>query len=96
MSDQPNPNPEPQQPVMPTVLPPHAITFVLDGIAQDTIYVQDRFAAILLSDPTIVKTTGLQLIPGESKYDSASGLFLHPDGSPITSTEKEDVVPPLN
>jgi hypothetical protein len=95
MSDQPIPS-EPQMPQMPTELPPHAITFVLDGIAQDTIYTQDRFAAILLSNPIIVKTTGLKLIPGESKYDAASGLFLNPDGTPITSTSAEDVVPPIN
>lgn len=96
MSDQPIPS-QPQMPQMPTELPPHAITFVLDGVAQDTIYTQDRFAAILLSNPVIVKTTGLQLIPGQTKYDASTGKFLNEDGSVMEPTSaSDDTIPPLN
>jgi len=41
----------------PIVLPPHKIAFVLDGVVQDVLHVDDRLAAILLSDPLLVDAT---------------------------------------
>ena len=39
------------------VLPPNKIAFVLDGVVQDVLHTDDRLAAILLSNPTIVDAT---------------------------------------
>ena len=36
------------------VLPPNKIAFILDGKVQDVFHTDDRLAAILLSNPTIV------------------------------------------
>lgn len=38
-------------------LPPNKIAFILDGKVQDVFHTDDRLAAILLSNPTIVDVT---------------------------------------
>jgi hypothetical protein len=35
--------------------PPHKIAFIIDGVVADTIHVPDRLAAVLLSEPRIVR-----------------------------------------
>lgn len=58
--------------------PPHKIAFVIDGVVADTIHVPDRLAAVLLSEPTIIRIPDElepQVIPGW-KYDSATGEFI--------------------
>jgi hypothetical protein len=90
MSDQPT------GPATPPVdLPPHAISFVIDDVIQDQIWCQDRLAAILLSKPLIVKSTGIEgIVVGQTLYNSETGEFVQQDGT-ILSATTEDVIPPL-
>lgn len=69
------------QPVSPLQQPPHAISFVIDGKVQETVYTQDRFAALLLSEPTIVNSTGVNVVIGQTAYDPETETFTAPDGS---------------
>ena len=46
----------PHQPTRPP-MPPHAIAFVIDGVVADLLFTEDRLAAILLSEPTMVEVT---------------------------------------
>lgn len=58
-------------------LPPRRIVFVLDGVVQDIIQCQDKFAAVLLSEPTIIDATDLETLavqPGFA-YDAATNTF---------------------
>jgi hypothetical protein len=91
MSDQPT---GPATP--PTDLPPHAIAFVIDDVVQDQIWTQDRMAAILLSNPKIVKATGIEgIIVGQTFYNSETGQFVQQDGTVLSAAATEDVIPPL-
>jgi hypothetical protein len=70
---------------------PKAVAFVLDGKAVDVLYTDDRMAAILLSNPTIVDVTGpiVNLSDGSigitstantgDLYDENTGLFTRPE-----------------
>jgi hypothetical protein len=79
----------------PTDLPPHAIAFVIDDVVQDQIWTQDRMAAILLSKPLIVKSTGIEgIVVGQTMYNSETSQFVQQDGT-ILSATTEDVIPPL-
>jgi len=90
MSDQPT---GPATP--PADLPPHAIAFVIDDVVQDQIWTQDRMAAILLSKPLIVKSTGIEgIVVGQTMYNSETGQFVQQDGT-ILSATTEDVISPL-
>ena len=44
----------PQTPPQPL---PNAIAFVIDGVVADLLFTDDRLAAILLSEPTMVEAT---------------------------------------
>jgi len=92
MSDQPT------GPATPPVdLPPHAIVFVIDDVIQDQIWCQDRLAAILLSNPTIVKSTGVDgIVVGQTFYNSETGEFVQDNGTVLSRPSSEDVVSPLN
>jgi hypothetical protein len=73
----------------PADLPPHAIAFVLDDVVQDQIWTQDRLAAILLSNPSIVKSTGIEgIIVGQTFYNSETGEFVQPDGTILAKSIK--------
>ena len=92
MSDQPT---GPATP--PADLPPHAIVFVIDDVVQDQIWCQDRLAAILLSNPTIVKSTGVEgIVVGQTFYNSKTGEFVQDSGLVLPKSSLEDTVPPLN
>ena len=65
--------------------PPHSLSFVIDGVVQDTLYTQDRFAAILQSEPIIVNSTGVETVPGQTTYNEETGEFTNPDGSVETA-----------
>ena len=84
---------EPLKFIVPTELPPHGIAFVIDGVVEQNINVQDAFAATLLSDPLIVHSTGVNVIPGRTKYDPETGLFTQPDGTTEVAIEFEFTEP---
>ena len=67
--------------IVPTELPPHGVGFVLDGVVLENTHHYDRLAAVLLSNPIIVNTTGVQILPGYTKYDPSTGVFTQPDGT---------------
>jgi hypothetical protein len=91
MSDQPT---GPATP--PTDLPPHAIAFVIDDVVQDQIWTQDRMAAILLSKPLIVKSTGIEgIVVGQTLYNSETGEFVQQDGTVLAQPSSQEIVPPL-
>ena len=80
---------EPLRFIVPTELPPHGIGFVIDGVVEQSIHVHDEFGAVLLSEPIIVHTTGVNIIPGRTKYDPETGLFTQPDGTTEAAEEFE-------
>jgi hypothetical protein len=80
----------------PADLPPHAIAFVIDDVVQDQIWCQDRLAAILLSKPLIVKSTGIEgIVVGQTLYNSETGEFVQQDGTILAQPSSQEVVPPL-
>jgi hypothetical protein len=66
----------------PADLPPHKIAFVIDGEVVDVMHTHARLAAILLSKPTIVDITDIQvenyqIMPG-FKYNTKTKTFTIP------------------
>ena len=56
------------------------VAFVIDGVLQDSIFVEERLAAILLSDPTICDITHIKPRPLLGwKYNKESGEFSNPN-----------------
>jgi hypothetical protein len=55
-------------------LPPVRLSFVIDGMVVYNINVDDRTAAIFMSDPKIIETTG-QDIKEQDLYDESTGKF---------------------
>lgn len=53
------------------------VTFIIDGTVVESMQVDDRLAAIFLSEPTIVETTGLHLMSGDL-YSAETGKFTRP------------------
>ena len=84
-----------EQPVYaapPQDAPPNAIAFVIDGVVEDVIYTQDRFAAILTSEPTIVPLKDIKgVIPGQTKWDGTN--FIHVDGGVLTPESVVSMTP---
>ncbi len=60
-------------------LPPHTIAVIVDGVVEDVIRTQDRFAAILLSNPTFAYADGVHAVISQTTYDPKTGEFSHPD-----------------
>ena len=62
---------------------PIKIAFIIDGEVVDILHTQDRLAAILLSEPTIVDITDVKndsnsdIYPGWT-YDATTGAFTPP------------------
>ena len=54
------------------------VTFIIDNTVVDNMNTDDRWAAILLSNPTVVETTGLQLTAGDI-YNPETGKFTRPE-----------------
>ena len=79
--------------------PPNAIAFIIDGVVEDIIYTQDRFAAILTSEPTIVALKDIKgVIPGQTKWDGTNfigleGEVLTPE-SAVVLTPQDGATPP--
>lgn len=63
-------------------LPPSKIAFVIDGSLVDVLHVDERLAAIFLSNPTMVDVTEIynteNPIALDSTYDPATGEFTPP------------------
>jgi hypothetical protein len=56
----------------------YSIAIVLDDEVQDVIRTETKLAAMLLSDPTFVDITDLEMKPGIGvKYNSEKGEFEH-------------------
>ena len=56
------------------------IVFIIDGVLQDSIFVEERLAAILLSDPLICNITYENPRPLLGwKYNKESGEFKNPN-----------------
>jgi hypothetical protein len=60
------------------------IAFIIDGEVVDILRADDRLAAILLSEPTIVDVTKINALGPVAMtghtYDAATGKFSHPQG----------------
>lgn len=67
--------------------PPHEIAFIIDGVVQEVIWVNDRFASILLSNPTIAYSNGIQAIVGQTTYDEKTTKFTSPGREPMRADE---------
>jgi hypothetical protein len=84
-----------EQPVYaapPQDAPPNAVAFVIDGVVEDIIYTQDRFFAILTSEPTIVAIKDIGgVIPGQTKWDGTN--FIHVDGTVLTPESVVAITP---
>jgi hypothetical protein len=59
---------------------PYHIAMVIDGVAQQVFHVEERLAAILLSDPTIVQCSSPANGGPDTgwTYDSSSNTFSKP------------------
>ena len=60
-------------------MPPVKIALILDGEVVDVLHVDDRMAAILLSDPIIRDVTGTDGLPTTAVgdlYDSVTSQFI--------------------
>jgi len=55
-----------------------SIALIIDGQVVQTMRVDDRMAAILLSEPKIIETEGLNLMPGDL-YNEETGKFTRPE-----------------
>jgi hypothetical protein len=69
-------------------LPHNKIALIIDGVVQDVFHTDDRLAAILLSQPTIVDVT-------ENYADQKQGFHLVQwayDGTNFTAPETHTVV----
>lgn len=68
--------------VVPVPNPQHQISFVdpRNGKVEDTIWVPDRLAAVLMSNPLIVYSKGVRPTTSQTTYDPATKTFTHPDG----------------
>lgn len=60
-----------------TPLPPIRLAFVLDGRVQEILNTDTRLAAIFLSDPIVIDTTGMQ-VKLLSKYNPETGELSGP------------------
>jgi len=72
--------------IVPKEPPPHEIGFVIDGIVQEVIQVFDRFAAILLSNPTIINVTDAKVKPVHTTWDGAK--LVTDEGDELTVVPK--------
>lgn len=59
-------------------VPPTKITFVIDGKVVENMQVDNRLAAILLSEPKVIETTGIGLMPGDL-YNEETNKFTRPE-----------------
>ena len=62
-------------------LPPVKIAFVLDGVVQDILHMDDRLAAIFLSEPTVVDVSddfGMPPVQVGDLYDPETVTFITP------------------
>jgi hypothetical protein len=64
-------------------LPPHKIAFIIDDEVVEILHVEDRLAAVLLSDPTIVDITAKfeedpQSVKFGFKYNAITNTFSAP------------------
>lgn len=84
---------QPPQFIMPTERPPHEIGFVIDGIVQETIFVSDRFAAILLSNPIITNVTGANVKAIHTLYDGKKLMTDEDDELTVIPIHPFDVNP---
>lgn len=64
----------------PRVLPPNIVAYVLDNVVVQTIHLDERMAAIVLSEPLVVDVTEfgkLGILNGDV-YDPETGKFSRP------------------
>jgi hypothetical protein len=67
-------------PTTPDSLPPNCVAFIIDGVVQDIIYCQDRFAAILTSNPKIIQVTGEKsAVMVGYEYDESTNSIVNPE-----------------
>lgn len=71
--------------VIPIPNPQHQITFLIKDVdgklkAEQTIWVPDRMAAVLLSNPIIVYSKGVHIVQSQTEYDPETKTFTHPGG----------------
>lgn len=70
------------------VLPPNKIAFVIDGVVQDVFHTDDRLAAILLSQPTIVDVTAEY----EGKEQGFNIIQWNYDGTSFTASDSATII----
>jgi|APCry1669189369_1035219.scaffolds.fasta_scaffold232467_1 hypothetical protein len=54
------------------------VSFIIDGVVADSMMTDNRWAAIFLSEPIMIETTGLDIRPGDI-YKSETGKFIRPE-----------------
>ena len=62
------------------VLPPNIMAYVLDNTVVQVTHVDDRTAAIMLSEPLILNVTdrGIRAVQKGDSYDPETGTFSRP------------------
>jgi len=69
--------------------PPYQISWVKDGVVQETIWTSERFAALLLSGAVPVYSEGGEPHIGQTTYDPETNTFTHPSGATYTPAKFE-------
>jgi hypothetical protein len=64
----------------PRVLPPNIVAYVIDNQVVQTIHVDERMAAVVLSEPLVIDVTelGKQGVQNGDIYDPETGTFSRP------------------
>jgi hypothetical protein len=64
----------------PKVMPPNIVAYVLDNKVVQTIHLDDRMAAIVLSEPLVINITdrGIGTVRNNDVYDPETGTFSRP------------------
>lgn len=63
------------------------VSFIIDGVVADSMNTDDRWAAIFLSEPIMIETTGINLIPGDL-YNAETGKFTRPEQAIIVPAQE--------
>jgi len=64
----------------PRVMPPNIVAYVLDNKVVQTIHLDDRMAAIVLSEPLVINITdrGIGAVKNGDVYDPETDAFYRP------------------
>jgi len=63
------------------------ISFIIDGVVADNMNTDDRWAAIFLSEPIMIETTDLPILPGDL-YNAETGKFTRPEQTVVIPVQE--------